>query len=238
MARFRSTPVGTNLIQGEVNSRRVKKPDFYNLEMARTSTNAGGAAGIVSVGAIFDELRGNSPDMGTVVKDMAKLRTQEKIESETAAAFMEQAGIRAAGEKEIGKIEGKAYDKAGAEAEKSGTISAIANIASKVIPLAIASDEDTKHTIDELDNACETLRQLKPVTFYYKEEYSQYPERMHYGFIAQEYQKVMPDATYTDSTTGKLCIDPIELIGLLVRANQELEIRVTRMEAKQVLQAV
>ena len=61
---------------------------------------------------------------------------------------------------------------------------------------------------------------------------------MHYGFIAQEYQKVMPDATYTDPTTGKLCIDPIELIGLLVRANQELEKRVTRMEVKQVLATV
>ena len=89
-----------------------------------------------------------------------------------------------------------------------------------------------------MEKACETLRQLKPVTFYYKEEYSQNPERMHYGFIAQEYQKVMPDATYTDPTTGKLCIDPIELIGLLVRANQELEKRVTQMEVKQVLATV
>ena len=61
---------------------------------------------------------------------------------------------------------------------------------------------------------------------------------MHYGFIAQEYQKVMPDATYYDETTGKLCIDPVELIGLLVRANQELQARVSRMEAKQALAAV
>jgi hypothetical protein len=119
-------------------------------------------------------------------------------------------------------------------------ISALGSVAAAAAPFAVAalSDEDTKHTIDKLENACETLRQLKPVTFYYKEEYSQHPERMHYGFIAQDYQKVMPDATYTDSTTGKLCIDPVELIGLLVRANQELEVRVTRMEAKQVLTTV
>jgi len=48
----------------------------------------------------------------------------------------------------------------------------------------------------------------------------------------------MPDATYYDETIGKLCIDPTELIGLLVRANQELQARVSRMEAKQALQAV
>ena len=48
----------------------------------------------------------------------------------------------------------------------------------------------------------------------------------------------MPDATYFAETIGKWCIDPTELIGLLVRANQELQARVSRMEAKQALQAV
>jgi hypothetical protein len=61
---------------------------------------------------------------------------------------------------------------------------------------------------------------------------------MHHGFIAQEYQKVMPDATYYDETIGKLCIDTVDLIGLLVRANQQLETRITRIEAKQALELV
>ncbi len=74
------------------------------------------------------------------------------------------------------------------------------------------------------------LRGLQPVTYYYNEEYSSSPERLHHGFIAQEYQKVMPDAT-TDESTGKLCIDTAELIALLVRGIQQLETRVTRMEA-------
>ena len=48
----------------------------------------------------------------------------------------------------------------------------------------------------------------------------------------------MPDATYYDETIGKLCIDPTELISLLVKANQELQARVSRMEAKQALATV
>jgi len=48
----------------------------------------------------------------------------------------------------------------------------------------------------------------------------------------------MPDATYYDESIGKLCIDTTDLIGLLVRANQQLETRLTRLEAKQALAAV
>jgi hypothetical protein len=115
-----------------------------------------------------------------------------------------------------------------------------AQIVSTAAPFVLGalSDERTKHTIDELEDALGLLRQLKPVTFYYKDEYSAQPERMHYGFIAQEYQKVMPDATYKDESIDKLCIDPIELIGVLVRAVQQLETKVTRLEVKQVMSGV
>ena len=106
------------------------------------------------------------------------------------------------------------------------------------LPLLMASDIDTKHTIDQLDDALYLLRELRPVTFFYKEQYSSSPERMHYGFIAQEYQKVMPDQTYFDESIGKLCIDPVELIGVLVRAIQQLDTKITRLEAKQALAGV
>jgi len=112
-------------------------------------------------------------------------------------------------------------------------------IVSTGIKLAsLFSDKTTKNTIEEIDDALTTLRQLKPVSFYYNEDYSSNPERLHYGFVAQDYIKVMPDATYFDEPTGKLKIDTQELIGLLVRSIQQLETRITRMEAKAVLVGV
>ena len=48
----------------------------------------------------------------------------------------------------------------------------------------------------------------------------------------------MPDATYFDEALEKLCIDPVELIGLLVRAVQELDIKVKRLEAAKTLQTI
>ena len=95
-----------------------------------------------------------------------------------------------------------------------------------------------KHTVERIDDALATLRNLKPVSFYYKEEFSMNSERQHYGFIAQDYAKVMPDATYYDEELGKMCIDTGELIGLLVRSVQQLETRVARMEASNALAGV
>ena len=96
--------------------------------------------------------------------------------------------------------------------------------------LLIASDERIKNTIEEIDDACKLLKSLRPVTFYYNEEFSCSPERMHYGFIAQEYAHVMPDQTYYDESIDKLCIDTNELVAVLVRAIQQLEGRTQLLE--------
>ncbi len=213
-------------------------PDFtpQGLKSAGVTTNAGSAADAVSVGSIYGALRDSAPDYDKIAATAATNRAEERVAAMNAEATMTQAGISAAGQVEAAEAQAEAMEAQAGATKKAGMMSAIGGIAAAGIGLL--SDEETKHTIDELDYACDILRELRPVTFFYKEEYSSRPERMHYGFIAQEYQKVMPDATYVDGTTNKLCIDPIELISILVRANQELQSRVTRLEAKQALVSV
>jgi len=213
-------------------------PDFtpQGLKSAGVTTNAGSAADAVSVGSIYGALRDSAPDYDKIAATAATNRAQERVAAMNAEATMTQAGISAAGNVKAAEEQAKAMRAQASATKKAGMFSAIGSIASAGIGLL--SDEETKHTIDELEYACDILRELRPVTFFYKEEYSAHPERMHYGFIAQEYQKVMPDATYVDGATNKLCIDPIELISILVRANQELQSRVTRLEAKQALVSV
>ena len=213
-------------------------PDFtpQGLKSAGVTTNAGSAADAVSVGSIYGALRDSAPDYDKIAATAATNRAQERVAAMNAEATMTQAGISAAGNVKAAEEQAKAMRAQASATKKAGMFSAIGSIASAGIGLL--SDKETKHTIDELEYACDILRELRPVTFFYKEEYSAHPERMHYGFIAQEYQKVMPDATYVDGATNKLCIDPIELISILVRANQELQSRVTRLEAKQALVSV
>ena len=198
------------------------------LRSGASGSNAGSAAGAVSVGNTFGSIRESSPRYDELSSIGMQTRSNERQAIMNAEAQVEAADIQA-------KAAIKAADKS-ASAQKTGSMfGAIGSIAGAAIGL---SDETTKHTVDTIDDALETLRNLRPVTFFYKEEYSSSPERMHHGFIAQEFQQVVPDATYYDESLGKLCIDTTDLIGLLVRANQQLETRLTRLEAKQALAAV
>ena len=235
MARFagsRITPIDGFNTQGR--SRDVGT--FEGVQLDPGTSQSGSAADAVSTGAIFNELRNNSPKYDEIANTAQTIRANEQITGMKAEADMAAAGIQAAGRIAAAEEQAKALEAQAAAASKGGAMSAIGGIASAAIGLF--SDEDTKHTIDRIEDALETLRGLKPVTFFYKEEYSASPERMHYGFIAQEFKEFMPDATYYDESVGKLCIDTGELIALLVRANQQLETRIARLEAKQALAAV
>jgi len=234
MARFASTRAP--IINPISRSGDVRPPQPMQMKSAGVTTNAGAAADAVSVGSIYSAMRESAPKYDQIASTGARLRAEEKITAMKAEADMHSAGIGAAATVEAAKEQAKGMKAQASATKTGGVMSAIGGIASAAIPLL--SDESTKHTIDSIDDALETLRNLKPVTFFYKEEFSGSPERMHHGFIAQEYQKVMPDATYYDETIGKLCIDTGDLIALLVRANQQLETRLTYLEAKQALQAV
>ena len=209
---------------------------FKPINLDPGTSNAGDAANAVSTADIFNVIREKSPKAGEIANTAAEIRANEQITSMKAEANMTAAGIQAAGTVAAAEEQAKAIEAQAAAAQKGGMMSAVGGIASAAFGLL--SDETTKHTIDRIDDALEILRNLKPVSFYYKEQYSPSPERMHYGFLAQEYAQQMPDATYYDENIGKMCIDTNELIGLLVRANQQLETRLTRLEAKQALAAV
>ena len=98
------------------------------------------------------------------------------------------------------------------------------------LKLATLSDKRVKNTIQELDSSLDLLRELRPVTYYYNKESGEDPTRMHYGFIAQEYNKVLPDAVYQDYESGYYKIDTTDVIALLVSAVQQLEGRLEELE--------
>ena len=180
-------------------------------------------------GVRFDELAATS-----IANRAAERATATQMEAEAHAT-----GLSTMADVKSNKMIAEAQEAAAAkQAQGSMMGSAFGAIGSIGGALLALSDESTKHTVERIDDALSTLRNLKPVTFYYKEEFSMSPERMHHGFIAQDYAKVMPDATYYDEELGKMCIDTSELIGLLVRSIQQLETRVARMEASNALAGV
>ena len=136
----------------------------------------------------------------------------------------------------IAKANTKAAKKQASAQSSASTMSAIGSVIGA--GLALFSDETMKDSIEEITDALSTLRNLRPVSFHYKEEWSTSPERKHHGFIAQEFKNVLPDATYYDDSKEKYCIDTLDLIGLLVRGIQQLETRVACLEVERALTGV
>jgi len=205
---------------------------------AKQMQGGAGAAENASVAENFALLRkgavkfGEQAQQGIAAESMKRRAVTEANASVGANAIGNMSAIESA------RIQADAQ---AAAAEKKSQGSMFGSIASAAIPLigaALLSDERTKNNIEHIQDALATLRELRPVTFYYNEEYSSSPERLHHGFIAQEYIKHMPDATYYDESIDRMCIDTIELIALLVRSVQQLETKVTRMEAQHALAGV
>ena len=210
-----------------------------SLQSGASGGNYSAAAGAVDLGNTFAAMRDKAPKYDQLSAQAMKNASDEKTAAMNAEASVMGAGMQAYGQTKGAALQAEASIEAAekqAEASKtSSMMGAIGSIGGALIGL---SDETTKTDVKPIDTALEKLRNLKPVTFHYKEEFSSSPERLHHGFIAQEFQKVLPDATYFDESVGKMCIDTGDVIGLLVRANQELEARIGMLEAKQALATV
>jgi len=213
--------------------------DFTAPTTGVTTGGYSGAAGVVDIADSFGAQREKAPKYDEISSMAMQTSSAEKRASMQAEADVMSAGIQSIGQAKASQMTAeaqmKAADKAAGASKMGSALGAIGSIGGALIGL---SDETTKSDVKRIDSALETLRNLRPVTFHYKEEYSSNPERMHHGFIAQEFQKVLPDATYFDDSIGKLAIDTGDIIGLLVRANQELETRIARLEATKALAGV
>lgn len=212
----------------------------FNAFSPRHSQSMRGGAGAAgsTLADNFAALESTKPDVAGMGATAVEAESYKRRMASSANASARADGLAA-----IGSV--NAFDKKMTAAEElaedrasSSTMRSVIGAGTKLLGAVALSDKTTKNTIENIENAMTTLRGLRPVTFHYNEEYSQSPERLHYGFIAQEYEKVMPDATYYDEGLGKMCIDTSELIGLLVRAVQELESKVTRIEAAHALVGV
>ena len=202
--------------------------------------NYGAAAGINNINSAFKSLSERAVRVDELAATSMNARSQERQAALTAEAQIQAAGIGAAAAVKSADIQAEAAKAAAAKQASAAKSGAMMSSIGSVLGagLGLLSDESTKHGILRIDDALRLLRDLRPVQYFYKEEYSSSPERMHYGFIAQDYKKVMPDATYFDESTEKLCIDPVELIGLLVRSVQQLETRIAYLEAQRSLAGV
>jgi hypothetical protein len=77
----------------------------------------------------------------------------------------------------------------------------------------IASSARYKQDIRSLDDTVDKLAQLRPVSFHYKAE----PKATHYGLIAEEVDRAMPELVVRDGEDRPESVQYLELIPLLLQ---------------------
>lgn len=103
--------------------------------------------------------------------------------------------------------------------------------ASGNIALANASDISLKTNIRDLSDCLTTINNLHPVLFDWKEDYKPCCTDVK-GFIAQEFEQVLPKSVATDEDGIKCLAPATELFPLLVGAIKELSGQVAELQAK------
>ena len=86
---------------------------------------------------------------------------------------------------------------------------------------AAASSRNYKKDIESLDSQSEKMLKLRPVSFIYKHD-SQ--NNKQFGLIAEEVNEIYPELIVRDEAGGIFTINYIELIPLLLKQIQELEL--------------
>ena len=110
--------------------------------------------------------------------------------------------------------------------DSSGNLVASGNITAYGSP----SDIKLKENIEVIDNALDKVKQLKGITYDLKSDGNRLT-----GLIAQDLEKVLPEAVYTAKDLEDeehLAIRYGNTVGLLVEAIKELEARVKELEGK------
>ena len=200
-----------------------RKPLFLserNPNVAAGMGNVGGAGGIVNLPAIAAEI-----DSGNMFEKLYNDGLTADYAKEAARMKNENLAVQAAMNARVSK-DGLEMIQGALEPDTAdfNPLNAVMDVGKIVLAGAsLFSDERLKEKIEELNDALTVIRNLRPVSYYYNEESGLNTTRKHYGFIAQEYFKEMPDAVYTDDVRGYLKIDTQELIGVLVKAVQELD---------------
>ena len=104
----------------------------------------------------------------------------------------------------------------------------------------LTSSRRYKEGIADMGDASRGLMQLRPVSFYYKPEYSDGPRTLQYGLIAEEVAEVYPDLVLYDPKTGEPQTVSYHLINAMLlnevqkqyKENQDQQRRIDDLEKR------
>lgn len=89
-----------------------------------------------------------------------------------------------------------------------------------------------KHDIAPMGAGLDELVRLAPKNFFYNEDVGDGGKRQQYGFLAEDVVKVLPGVTAPDENGEPQSVDMLAMVPILVKAVQELNATIKKLEAK------
>ena len=86
---------------------------------------------------------------------------------------------------------------------------------------APVSDQSIKENVQPLQYGLDTIMQLKPVQFKYIDSHKNFGEGLQIGNIAQDVEKIIPEAVFLTTSTGLKGIDYNQFNGIYIKAIQD-----------------
>jgi len=167
------------------NRRYTQAPTFNGpVITGGVASGAEDAADMVKVGDAYASNRATAPGFDEIGNASMAARARERAAIMEAEASTHATGLDALATLKAAKMQAKASESAAKKKAKGEMVGSVLSTVATVGSALLLSDETTKDAVTSIEDALSTLRQLKPVSFYYKEEFSSSPERKHNGFIA------------------------------------------------------
>ena len=212
-----------------------RTPLQFNLPDLPASADLGhaNATGMGGFGTVYGNAMKTSPSWDRIAAMNESARSAERSLISKVEAETHSMGLSGLGAKKATEITSEADQYVTGKKVKGSMVGSALSLAGTAAGVAtMFSDATLKENIKEIDDGLSIIKQLKPKQFNYIPEFQTYSDREHRGFIAQEYKEVLPEATYNSEENGKMCIDLNEVIAPLVSAVQQLEKRISEIEAK------
>jgi hypothetical protein len=111
----------------------------------------------------------------------------------------------------------------------SGAYAGVVNRAADGTLTTSTSDGRLKENVESLENSLDKVTRLRGVSFTWKSN-PEYGKRI--GFIAQEFEKVMPELVFTNEADGYKGINYAEVSAVLVEAVKELKAENDRLKSE------
>jgi hypothetical protein len=97
---------------------------------------------------------------------------------------------------------------------------------------APVSDISVKENIKPIGYGLNEIVKMNPVWFDFVDDYKNFGEGRQNGNIAQEMQKIIPEAVFTTPSTGKMGINYDQLHAVYIKAIQELKAEIELLKNK------